>query len=67
MNLKKTYMRLSKQVLGVHSKESNFAVVSELGQFPLIISVLANCIGTRVLLSVLSLVKTLYMVPNDVS
>ena len=41
----KTYMRFSKQVLGVHSKASNFAVVSELGQFPLIVSVLANCIN----------------------
>ena len=43
----KTYMRFSKQVLGVHSKASNFEVVSELGQFPLIISVLANCINFR--------------------
>ena len=40
-----TYMRFSKRVLVVHSKACNFAVVSELGQSPLIISVLANCIN----------------------
>ena len=31
--------------LGVHSKASNFAVYSELGQFPLIISVIASVIN----------------------
>ena len=41
----KTYMRFSKQILGVHSKACNFAVISELGQFPLIVSILANCIN----------------------
>ena len=34
----KIYMRFSKYVLGFHSKASNFAVISELGQLPLIIS-----------------------------
>ena len=40
----KIYTRFSKYVLGVHSKASNFAVYSELGQFPLIISVIASVI-----------------------
>ena len=39
----KTYMRFCKQTLGVQA--CNFAVLSELGQFPLIISILANCIN----------------------
>ena len=38
-------MRFSKYVLGVHSKASNFAVISELGQLPLIISILTSCIN----------------------
>ena len=33
----KIFSRFSKFVLGVHSKASNFAVLSELGQYPLII------------------------------
>ena len=41
----KIYTRFSKYVLGVHSKASNFAVYSELGQFPLIISVIASVIN----------------------
>ena len=41
----KTYMRFCKYTLGVHSKACNFAVISELGLFPLIISILANCIN----------------------
>ena len=41
----KTYMRFCKHILGVHSKASNFAVISELGQFPLIISIITNCIN----------------------
>ena len=41
----KIFTRFSKYVLGVHSKSSNFAVYSELGQFPLIISVIASCIN----------------------
>ena len=40
----KIYMRFCKYVLGVNSKACNFAVISELGQFPFIISILANCI-----------------------
>ena len=40
----KIFTRFSKYVLGVHSKSSNFAVYSELGQFPFIISVIASCI-----------------------
>ena len=38
-------MRFSKQILGVHSKACNFAVISEQGQFPLKVSILANCIN----------------------
>ena len=41
----KIFTRFSKYVLGVHSKSSNFAVYSELGQFPLIISAIASCIN----------------------
>ena len=41
----KTYMRFCKYTLGVHSKACNFAVISELGLFPLIISIVANCIN----------------------
>ena len=41
----KTYMRFCKYVLGVNSKACNFAVISELGQFPLIISIITNCIN----------------------
>ena len=41
----KIYTRFSKFVLGVHSKASNFAVYIELGQFPLIISVIASVIN----------------------
>lgn len=41
----KIYMRFCKHVLGVHSKASNFAVISELGQFPLIISTITSCIN----------------------
>ena len=42
----KIYMRFtsSKYVLGVHWKASNFAVISELGQLPLIMSILTSCI-----------------------
>ena len=40
----KIFTRFSKYVLGVHSKASNFAVFSELGQFPLIISIIASCV-----------------------
>ena len=38
------YTRVSKYVLGADSKASNFAVYSELGQFPLIISVISSTI-----------------------
>ena len=41
----KIFTRFSKYVLGVHSKASNFAVFSELGQFPLIISIIVSCIN----------------------
>ena len=41
----KIYMRFSKYVLAVHSKGSNFAVISELGQLPLINSILTSCIN----------------------
>ena len=40
-----TYMRFCKHVLGVHSKACNFAVISDLGLFPLIISIITNCIN----------------------
>ena len=41
----KTYMRFCKYVLGVNSKACNFAVISELGRFPLVISIITNCIN----------------------
>ena len=41
----RTYKRCSKQILGVYSKVCKFAVISEQGQFPLIVSILANCIS----------------------
>ena len=41
----KIFTRFSKYVLGVHSKATNFAVFSELGQFPMLISVIARCIN----------------------
>ena len=41
----KIFIRFSKFVLGVHSKASNFAVLSELGQYPLIISAIVSCIN----------------------
>ena len=39
------YMRFCKNVLGVHSNACNFAVISELGQFPLIFSILTSCVN----------------------
>lgn len=41
----KLFTRFSKFVLGVHSKASNFAVLSELGQSPLIITAIISCIN----------------------
>ena len=41
----KMFTRFSKFVLGVHSKASNFAVLSELGQYPLVLSALVSCIN----------------------
>ena len=41
----KIFTRFSKFILGVHSKASNFAVLSELGQYPLVISALVSCIN----------------------
>ena len=44
MNLIKFYQILQ-ICLGVHSKATNFAVFSELGQFPMLVSVIARCIS----------------------
>ena len=41
----KIFTRFSKFVLGVHSKASNFAVLSELGQYPLVLLALVSCIN----------------------
>ena len=41
----KIYTRFCKSVLGVHSKTSNFAVYSELGQIPLVISIISSSIN----------------------
>ena len=41
----KIFTRFFKFILGVHSKASNFAVLSELGQYPLVISALVSCIN----------------------
>ena len=41
----KIFTRFSKYVLGVDSKATNFAVSSDLGQFPMLISVIAKCIN----------------------
>ena len=41
----KIFTRFSKFVLGVHSKASNFTVLSELGQYPLVLSALVSCIN----------------------
>ena len=41
----KIFTRFSKIVLGLHSKALNFAVFSELGQYPLIISAIVSCIN----------------------
>ena len=41
----RTYIRFCKYVLGVHSKACNFTIISELGQLPLIISSLTNCVN----------------------
>ena len=38
-------MRFCKYVLCVHSKVCNFAVISDLGQFPLIISIRTICVN----------------------
>ena len=45
MNLIKNFTRFSKYVLGVNSKATNFAVFSELGQFSMLIPVIARCIN----------------------
>ena len=39
----KVHARFCKYVLGVHSKACKFAVFSELGQFPLLITTLTSC------------------------
>ena len=39
------FTRFSKYVLGVHSKATNFIVFSELGQFSMLISIIARCIS----------------------
>ena len=41
----KIFTRFSKFVLGVHSKASNFAVLSELGQCPLVLLAFVSCIN----------------------
>ena len=41
----KVNIRFCKYVLGVNSKACNFAVISELGQFPMLISILTSCIN----------------------
>lgn len=41
----KVHTRFCKFVLGTHSKASNFAVYSELGQFPLLITILTSCLN----------------------
>lgn len=41
----KVHTRFCKYLLGTHSKASNFAVHSELGQFPLLITILTSCLN----------------------
>ena len=41
----KIHTRFCKSVLGAHSKTSNFAVYSELGQIPLVISIISSSIN----------------------
>ena len=41
----KVNIRFCKYVLGVNSKACNFAVISELGQFPMLIYILISCIN----------------------
>ena len=43
--LDKIHARFCKYVLGVHSKACNYAVFSELGQFPLLITTLTSCLN----------------------
>ena len=39
----KIFTRFSKFVFGVHSKASNFAVLSNLGQYPVVLLALVSC------------------------
>ena len=41
----KMYTKFCKYVLGVHYKACNFAVFSELGQFPLLVSTITGCLN----------------------
>ncbi|MEW8545934.1 MAG: reverse transcriptase family protein, partial [Candidatus Thiodiazotropha sp.] len=41
----KLYIKFCKYLLGVHSKACNFAVLSELGQYPLLITILTSSIN----------------------
>ena len=41
----KTFTRFCKYILGVHSKTSNFAVYSELGQVPVITNIICSSIS----------------------
>ena len=41
----KVHIRFCKYVLGVTAKACNFAVISELGQFPMLISIPTSCIN----------------------
>ena len=45
--------------LGVHSKASNFAVLSELGQYPLVLSALVSCINFGCILCNLMIIHLL--------
>jgi hypothetical protein len=36
----KLYIKFSKSILGVHKKSSNFAVLGELGRYPLYITII---------------------------
>ena len=43
--IEKVHTHFCKYVCGVNSKACNFAVHSELGQFPLLITTLTNCLN----------------------
>ena len=41
----KIHIKFCKYILGVHSKASNFAVLSELGRLPLLLSTISSCVN----------------------